>query len=69
MTDYDAINWRTNLGPDGKPSFLLPGETTIDGDEMRRRTAAYYKQVRGRYSPVDAIARASLAKARKLLKE
>ena len=62
MTD-----WRRNLGADGKPTFLLPGETSITSEEMRRRTAEYYRQVRGRYQPREAIARKALSEARALL--
>jgi hypothetical protein len=52
----DSIYWPANLDANGIGTFLLPGETSIDSATMRRRTAAYYRQVRG--NPAAALSTA-----------
>ena len=41
------IRWEDNRDSTGVQTFLLPGETEIDGPTMRKRILEYYSQIPG----------------------
>ena len=49
-TEGAPVRWEDNKDASGVRTFLLPGETEIDGPTMRRRILEYYAQIPG-YSP------------------
>ena len=62
--DYAQIDWLKNTDENGQPTFLLPGESNIDGKTMRARTAAYYRQTWREYSPAVQAQRATMRRIR-----
>lgn len=69
VIDYHAIDWQNLRDRSGAATFLLPGEASITSEEMRRRTAAYYRQIRGQMPARQYAARKALAEIKSLLAE
>jgi hypothetical protein len=73
MTIYRGkeVWWPDNIEPQtGGHTLLLPGEIHVSRDEMRRRTAEYYRQIRGKHFKMKhttGVAERELGKIKALL--
>ena len=67
MSKWDQIDWVNNRDANGVQTFLLPGESQIDGSTLRARTAAYYRQAWKEYSPAVQAQRAAMRRIRREL--
>ena len=68
MADDSEIDWTLS---EHERTFLLPGESEISHETMRRRIAQYYQQIWGstNYKPNFEAGQAAIREARRMLEQ